>query len=70
MFDCANGIYVDVQSYPAFSTVTIADPIDASRISSSPTIISPGGPGDIVVVRLFYQVAALRHRPRLQHREF
>src|ERR1700712_855708 len=29
LFDCTNGIYVDVQSYNAFSTVNIADPIDS-----------------------------------------
>ena len=28
LFDCVNGIYVDVQSYPAFTNVSITDPID------------------------------------------
>ena len=55
LFDCANGIYVDVQSYPAFSGVSINDPIDASKTFVPPNNYSPGGPGDIVVVRLFYQ---------------
>ena len=55
MFDCANGIYVDVQSYPAFATVNVTDPIDASKNFVSRNNYSPGGPGDIVVVRLFYQ---------------
>jgi Flp pilus assembly protein TadG len=55
LFDCANGIYVDVKSYPAFSSISIADPIDAGKNFVPPNNYSPGGPGDIVVVRLFYQ---------------
>ena len=45
LFNCA-GIYVDVQSYPA---------IDASNNFVIPTNYNPGGPGNIVVVRVFYQ---------------
>jgi Flp pilus assembly protein TadG len=55
LFDCVNGIYVDVKSYPGFSSVSISDPIDASKNFVPPNNYSPGGPGDIVVVRLFYQ---------------
>lgn len=55
LFDCVNGVYVDVQSYPSFSGVSINDPIDGSKNFVPPNNYSPGGPGDIVVVRLFYQ---------------
>ena len=55
LFDCQNGISVDVQSYPQFSAVSIVPPIDASKTCSSPNNYSPGGAGNIVVVRLFYQ---------------
>ncbi len=55
LFDCTNGVYVDVQSYPAFSGVSISDPIDAGKNFVPPNNYNPGGPGDIVVVRLFYQ---------------
>src|SRR3954468_6774681 len=55
LFDCVNGIYVDVQSYPQFSGVSVGDPIDGSKNFIPPNNYSPGGPGDIVVVRLFYQ---------------
>jgi Flp pilus assembly protein TadG len=55
LFDCANGIYVDVQSYPTFSGVSISPPVDAGKNFVPPNNYSPGGPGDIVVVRLFYQ---------------
>ena len=55
MFDCVNGISIDVQSYSAFASVNIADPIDASKNFVPPNNYLPGGPGDVVVVRLFYQ---------------
>lgn len=54
LFTCAN-VYVDVQSYPAFSNITINSQIDAASNFVAPTNYSPGGPGQIVVVRLFYQ---------------
>ena len=44
-----------MQSYTAFANVNIADPIDAGKNFVRRTIICPGGPGDIVVVRLFYK---------------
>jgi Flp pilus assembly protein TadG len=55
LFDCTGGISIDVQSYSAFSSVTISNPIDAGKNFVPPNNYSPGGPGDIVVVRLFYQ---------------
>ncbi len=55
MFDCPNGISIDVQSYSQFSSVNIADPIDASKNFVAPNNYLPGNAGDIVVVRLFYK---------------
>jgi Flp pilus assembly protein TadG len=55
LFDCQNGISIDVQSYPAFGSVNVANPIDGSKNFTNPNNFNPGGPGDIVVVRLFYQ---------------
>jgi Flp pilus assembly protein TadG len=60
LFDCAAGltaagISVDVQSYSAFNSVSISDPIDGGKNFVAPNNYNPGGPGDIVVVRLFYQ---------------
>jgi Flp pilus assembly protein TadG len=54
LFDCTNGIFVDVQNYPAFANVAITDPISGGCFVP-PNNYNPGGPGDIVVVRLFYQ---------------
>jgi Flp pilus assembly protein TadG len=53
LFNCAN-VYIDVQSYPAFSNITINSQINSCSFVP-PTNYSPGNPGDIVVVRLFYQ---------------
>jgi Flp pilus assembly protein TadG len=55
LFTCDN-IYVDVESYPSgFASVTINSQIDASNNFINNMQYNPGGPGDIVVVRLFYQ---------------
>jgi Flp pilus assembly protein TadG len=55
LFDCVNGIYIDVQSFPAFTSVTINSQIDGSNNFINNMAYNPGGPGDIVVVRMFYQ---------------
>jgi Flp pilus assembly protein TadG len=55
LFDCANGVYIDVKSYPAFANVNIQSPVDANKNFVNNFTYQPGGPGDIVVVRLFYQ---------------
>lgn len=56
LFDCVNGIYVDVQSYGTqFSNVSITPPIDSSGNCVPPTNYNPGGSSNIVVVRLFYK---------------
>lgn len=53
LFDC-NGIYVDVQSYNSFSAITINSQINGGAFVNNMQY-NPGGPGDIVVVRVFYQ---------------
>ena len=55
MFDCTNGVSIDVQSYKSFDLASIADPIDAGKNFVPPNNYLPGGPGDVVVVRLFYK---------------
>jgi len=54
LFNC-NNIYVDVESYSSFTNVVINSQIDNSGNFINNMQYSPGGPGDIVVVRLFYQ---------------
>jgi hypothetical protein len=50
-----NGVYVDVRTFSSFASVTMPSPIDAQGNFQSNFSYQPGGPGDIVVVRLFYQ---------------
>lgn len=54
LFTCSN-VYVDVESYPSFSNVTINSQIDGSNNFINNMKYCPGNAGDIVVVRLFYQ---------------
>ena len=55
LFDCLGGMSVDVQSYSSFAAINITAPIDAGKNFVPPNNYSPGNPGDIVVVRVFYQ---------------
>jgi Flp pilus assembly protein TadG len=54
MFNCS-GIYVDVESYPAFGNVVINSQISGSGTFVNNMQYSPGAACSIVVVRLFYQ---------------
>jgi Flp pilus assembly protein TadG len=54
LMDCTGGVDVDVKSYPSFASVNIANPISGGNYVN-PTTFLPGGAGDIVVVRTFYQ---------------
>jgi Flp pilus assembly protein TadG len=55
LFDCQNGVYVDVRTFTSFSGVSMPSPVDAQGNFQNNFQYQPGGPGDIVVVRLFYQ---------------
>jgi Flp pilus assembly protein TadG len=55
LFDCQNGVYVDVKTFTSFQSVTMPNPVDGSGNFQNNFSYQPGGPGDIVVVRLFYQ---------------
>jgi Flp pilus assembly protein TadG len=55
LFDCANGVQVDVKKYTSFSGVDLTPPLDANGNFNNNMGYQPGCPGDIVVVRLFYQ---------------
>jgi Flp pilus assembly protein TadG len=56
LFDCSGGLYVDVKTYSSFGSVDNSPPVDANgNLKTSSFGYTPGGPGDIVVVRLMYQ---------------
>jgi Flp pilus assembly protein TadG len=54
LFTCAN-VQVNVQSYPAFSSISNSSVYDASGNFIGPTNYCPGNAGDIVFVSLSYQ---------------
>jgi Flp pilus assembly protein TadG len=56
MFNCASNLYIDVESFSSFSSISLASPTNANgTVNSGAFGYSPGNPGDIVVVRLIYQ---------------
>jgi Flp pilus assembly protein TadG len=55
LFDCSNGVTVNVQSYSSFASVPTTQPIVNGQLNTENMGYNPGGPGDIVVVSLYYQ---------------
>lgn len=56
LFNCSGGLYVDVQTFSSFGTVSLSSPTNANgTLDTSKFKYQPGGPNDIVVVRLIYQ---------------
>jgi Flp pilus assembly protein TadG len=55
LFDCANGIYVNVQTYASFAAANTASPITNGTFNTGAMGYNPGDVGNIVVVSLYYQ---------------
>ncbi len=55
LFDCTNGVSVDVKTYTSFASVNVTSPVTNGQLDTAGFTYQPGGPGDIVVVRLYYQ---------------
>jgi Flp pilus assembly protein TadG len=55
IFDCSGSMMVDVRTFNNFSSVDTAKPVDANGNLNLSAQYQPGGPGDIVLVRLLYQ---------------
>ncbi len=56
LFDCTNGISVNVQKFSSFSQISVLKPVDPSGNFNSQSLqFQSCGPGDICVVQLFYQ---------------
>src|SRR5580692_7584434 len=55
IFSCSSGVYVDVETYSTFAAVNLGMPVSGGSFNSSTLGYNPGGPGDIVVVRLYYK---------------
>jgi Flp pilus assembly protein TadG len=54
LFNCAGGMTVDVQKFTTFSSADLSRPVDADG-KVKPGAYNPGGPCEIVVVRLIYE---------------
>jgi Flp pilus assembly protein TadG len=55
LFDCMGGLYVDVKTFPSFGQINLTPPLDPDGKFQNNMAFQPGGPSEIVVVRLFYQ---------------
>jgi Flp pilus assembly protein TadG len=55
LFDCVNGLQIDVKTYSGFSSISNSKPLDVNGNLQTNFGYAPGGAGDIVVVRLMYQ---------------
>lgn len=54
MFDCVNGVTVDVQKYANFASADMTRPVGSDG-KVKPGGYNPGGPCEIVVMRLIYE---------------
>jgi Flp pilus assembly protein TadG len=55
IFNCSSGVYVDVETYSSFASANLSMPVSNGNFNSGSLGYNPGGPGDIVVLRLYYQ---------------
>jgi Flp pilus assembly protein TadG len=55
LFDCANGIYIDVKNYSSFAAASTTPPVNNGQLNTTNMNFTPGGPGCITVVSLYYQ---------------
>jgi Flp pilus assembly protein TadG len=55
LFDCANGVYVNVTTYASFAAVNNTAPVNNGQFDTAQMKYQTGGPGCIVAVQLFYQ---------------
>jgi Flp pilus assembly protein TadG len=55
LFDCTNGVYVDVKTFTDFSSVNTSPTVTNGNFDTTKMNYTPGGPGCIVAVSLYYQ---------------
>ena len=54
---CNSNLNVDVRTFSSFSSVSAPQPVKNGKFDPTALTFSTGGPGDIVVVRAYYQWA-------------
>jgi len=57
--NCTSNLFVQVQTYSTFATITQPTPITNGQINQNNLTFSMGGPGDIVLVQAFYEWTVL-----------
>lgn len=57
LFDCQNGIKIDVRKYSSFGAGDLSKPLDqqGNLLGGFGNNYEPGGPGEIVIVRAIYE---------------
>ena len=55
LFDCLGGVYVDVKTYENFAAITNDLPVTDGQVDEAKLNFTPGTPGQIEVVTLYYQ---------------
>lgn len=55
LFDCKNGVHVDVKTYSNFGDISNVSPVKDGKLDTASLTYQPGNPGDIVVVSLYYE---------------
>ena len=58
LITCAN-LNVNVQTFPSFNAITQVNPLTSGNFNTSSLSYSLGGPGDIVMVQVFYQLPVM-----------
>jgi Flp pilus assembly protein TadG len=56
LLKCSTGLFIDVQRYDTFAEIDLGPPVDDDGVLTTVGFgYNPGGGGDIVVVRAFYE---------------
>jgi Flp pilus assembly protein TadG len=55
LFDCANGVQVDLKTYTSFGSISDTPPVSNGQLDTSGMGYAPGAAGEIVVLRLYYE---------------
>jgi Flp pilus assembly protein TadG len=53
--DCTSNLYVDVRTFANFTSIAAPQPVQNGVFNAAALTCNPGSPGDIVVVRAYYQ---------------
>lgn len=54
LFNCQSSVYIDVENYTSFAAANLSSPVTGGNLNTSAMNYNPGGPGSIVMVRLYY----------------